>query len=57
MTVSMVIGERHPQRVMAKYVDYYNRTRAHLSQAKDAPEPLDSAAAEPQGDGGGATRR
>ena len=53
----MVIGERHPQRVMAKYVDYYNRTRAHLSQAKDAPEPLDSAAAEPQGDGGGATRR
>jgi hypothetical protein len=27
--MSLVIGERHPQRVRAKYVDYYNGTRAH----------------------------
>jgi putative transposase len=35
----MVIGERHLLGILAKYVDYYNRTRTHLSLAKDAPEP------------------
>src|SRR2546421_5034918 len=34
----VVIGERHLLRILSKYVDYYNRTRTHLSLAKDAPE-------------------
>src|SRR2546429_6910542 len=35
----VVIGERHLLGILAKYVDYYNGTRTHLSLAKDAPEP------------------
>jgi transposase InsO family protein len=35
----VVIGERHLLRILARYVDYYNATRTHLSLAKDAPEP------------------
>src|SRR5262245_18433671 len=35
----VVIGERHLLGTTAKYVDYYNRRRPHLSLAKDAPEP------------------
>src|SRR6266436_9689476 len=35
----VVIGERHLLGIPSKYVDYYNRTRTHLSLAKDAPEP------------------
>ena len=35
----VVIGERHLVGILSKYVDYYNRTRTHLSLAKDAPEP------------------
>jgi hypothetical protein len=35
----VVIGERHLREILSKYVDYYNRTRTHLSSAKDAPEP------------------
>jgi transposase InsO family protein len=35
----VVIGERHLLRILSKYLDYYNRTRTHLSLAKDAPEP------------------
>jgi hypothetical protein len=34
----VVIGERHLLRILAKYKDYYNRTRTHLSLTKDAPE-------------------
>jgi transposase InsO family protein len=34
----IVIGERHLRGILSKYVDYYNRTRTHLSLAKDAPE-------------------
>jgi len=34
----VVIGERHLREILAKYVDYYNRTRTHLSLTKDAPE-------------------
>jgi len=48
--MSLVIGERHPQRVRAKYVDYYNGTRVQRdarAPAEDAPEPQDSAVAEP----------
>jgi len=33
-----VIGERHLRQILSKYVEYYNRTRTHLSLAKDAPE-------------------
>ena len=29
--------QRHLLRILAKYVDYYNGTRTHLSLAKDAP--------------------
>src|SRR6267142_2887969 len=35
----VVVGERHLLGILSKYVDYYNRTRTHLSLAKDAPEP------------------
>jgi len=28
----------HLRRILSKYVDYYNRTRTHLSLSKDAPE-------------------
>jgi putative transposase len=35
----VVIGERHLMRILSEYVDYYNRTRTHLSLTKDAPEP------------------
>jgi transposase InsO family protein len=35
----VVIGEWHLLRILSKYVAYYNRTRTHLSLAKDAPEP------------------
>src|SRR5216110_2852738 len=35
----VVIGERHLMGILSKYVDYYNRSRTHLSLAEDAPEP------------------
>src|SRR5437667_2921683 len=35
----VVIGEQHLREILSKYMDYYNRTRTHLSLAKDAPEP------------------
>src|SRR3989441_169353 len=35
----VVIGERHLKGILSEYVDYYNRTRTHLSLAEDAPEP------------------
>jgi putative transposase len=35
----VVIGERHLREILSKYVDYYNRTRTHLSLTKDPPEP------------------
>ena len=34
----VVIGERHLRGILSKYVDYYNRTRTHLSLNKDTPE-------------------
>src|SRR5213596_3302805 len=34
----VVVGERHLLGILSKYVDYFNRTRTHLSLAKDAPE-------------------
>ncbi len=35
----VVIGERHLMGILSEYVDYYNRSRTHLSLAEDAPEP------------------
>jgi putative transposase len=35
----VVIGGRHLLRILRKYVDYYNKSRTHLSLAKDAPRP------------------
>jgi transposase InsO family protein len=34
----VVIGGRHLRGILSKYVDYYNRTRTHLSLTKDTPE-------------------
>jgi transposase InsO family protein len=33
----IVIGERHLREILSKYVDYYNRSRTHLSLTKDTP--------------------
>ena len=35
----VVLSERHLRAILSKYVDYYNRTRTHLSLTKDSPEP------------------
>jgi len=34
----VVFNERHLRRVLSTYVDYYHRTRTHLSLDKDCPE-------------------
>ena len=34
----VVINERHLRRVLFSYVDYYHRSRTHLSLAKDCPD-------------------
>ena len=34
----VVIGERHLREILLKYVEYYNRTRTHLSLTKDTPD-------------------
>src|ERR1700687_623915 len=33
----VIFNERHLQRVLSSYVDYYHRTRTHLSLDKDSP--------------------
>ena len=35
----IVLDESHLQRILARYFEYYNETRCHLSLAGDAPEP------------------
>ncbi len=35
----VIFNERHLRRVLASYVDYYQRTRTHLSLDKDCPDP------------------
>jgi transposase InsO family protein len=35
----VIFNERHLRRVMSSYVDYYQRTRTHLSLDKDCPDP------------------
>jgi len=34
----VVVNERHLRRVLFSYVDYYHRSRTHLSLAKDCPD-------------------
>ncbi len=33
----IVLNERHLRRILASYLDYYHRSRCHLSLDKDAP--------------------
>ncbi len=35
----IVLDEVHLRRILARYFEYYNDTRCHLSLAGDAPEP------------------
>ena len=35
----LIFNERHLRRVLSWYVDYYHRTRTHLSLDKDCPDP------------------
>jgi len=35
----IALGERHLLRVLREYVEYYNKTRTHLSLDRNAPEP------------------
>src|SRR6202158_2225815 len=35
----VIFNERHLQRVLSSYVDYYHRKRTHLSLKKDCPDP------------------
>jgi len=34
----LVLGERHLRRILARYFEYYHRSRTHLSLEKDAPD-------------------
>jgi putative transposase len=35
----VIFNERHLRRPLPSYVDYYQRTRTHLSLDKDCPDP------------------
>jgi Integrase core domain len=35
----VIFNERHLRRVLSTYIDYYHRTRTHLSLDKDCPDP------------------
>jgi putative transposase len=35
----VIVNERHLRRVLPSYLDYYHRTRTHLSLDKDCPDP------------------
>jgi transposase InsO family protein len=35
----VIFNERHLRRVLSSWVDYYHRTRTHLSLDKDSPDP------------------
>jgi transposase InsO family protein len=39
----IVLGERHLQKLLRRYADYYNGSRTHLSLEKDAPEHRETA--------------
>ncbi len=34
----IVLNERHLRRILDSYIDYYHRSRTHLSLGKDPPE-------------------
>ncbi len=34
----IVLNERHLKRILVSYLDYYHRSRTHLSLGKDTPE-------------------
>jgi putative transposase len=34
----VIFNERHLRRVLSSYIDYYQRTRTHLSLDKDCPD-------------------
>ena len=35
---TIILGERHLQRILSSYLDYYHSARTHLSLEKDAPD-------------------
>jgi putative transposase len=35
----VIFNQRHLRRVLSTYIDYYHRTRTHLSLEKDCPDP------------------
>jgi len=35
----VIFNERHLRRILSSYIDYYQRTRTHLSLDKDCPDP------------------
>ncbi len=35
----MVLNQRHLWQILSSYLDYYHRSRTHLSLEKDCPEP------------------
>ncbi len=35
----IVLNDRHLRRILSCYLDYYHRSRTHLSLGKDSPEP------------------
>ena len=35
----IIVGERHLRTILKSYLEYYHRSRTHLSLAKDTPEP------------------
>ncbi len=38
MNPVIVLNERHLRRILVSYLDYYHRSRTHLSLGKDTPE-------------------
>ena len=34
----IILGERHLNRILSSYVDYYHSARTHLSMEKDSPD-------------------
>jgi putative transposase len=35
----VIFNERHLRRILLRYIDYYHRTRTHLSLDKDCADP------------------
>ena len=41
----VIFNERHLRRILSSYIDYYQRTRTHLSLDKDCPDQRDRGSA------------